>query len=134
MKKNINDFNFLSKKVLLRLDLNVPINNGVIESSKRIDEAIPTLKALINKNAKVVIVSHLGKPNGERVEELSLLPVYEYLKEKLPTKVFFSKNVANSLMNEEVEKLNNGEVLLLENIRFFKGVRFWKRFLHFVYY
>ena len=119
MKKNINDFDFFDKKVLLRLDLNVPIKDKVIESTKRIDEAIPTIKALIDKNARITIVSHLGKPDGKVVSELSLEPVYNYLKQKLPTKVYFSKNVANNEMNEEVNKLKNGEVLVLENIRFY---------------
>ena len=118
MKKNINDFVFFDKKVLLRLDLNVPIKDGKIESTKRIDEALPTIKALIDKKAKITIVSHLGKPEGKIVESLSLMPVYEYLKSKLTTKVYFSKEIANDKMNCEVEKLKNGEVLLLENIRF----------------
>ena len=121
MKKNINDFDFLNKFVLLRLDLNVPLKNGKIESSKRIDEALPTIRALIEKGAKVTIVSHLGKPDGKVVDELSLQPVYEYLKEKLNNNVYFSKNIANEEMYEEVKKLNQGEVLLLENIRFYKG-------------
>lgn len=121
MKKDINDFNFFDKKVLLRLDLNVPLNDkGEIESTKRIDEALPTIKALIDKNARITIVSHLGKPNGKVVEKLSLKPVYEYLKNKLNTKTYFSTNVANIEMEKEVNTLKNGEVLLLENIRFFK--------------
>lgn len=120
MKKNINDFDFFDKKVLLRLDLNVPIKDGRIESTKRIDEAIPTIKALIDKNARIVIVSHLGKPDGEVVETLSLKPVFEYLKEKLNTKVYFSNEIANEQMCNQVNNLQNGEILLLENIRFFK--------------
>lgn len=120
MKKNINDYEFFDKKVLVRLDLNVPIKDGEIESTKRIDEAIPTIKALIDKNARITIVSHLGKPDGKVVEELSLKPIYEYLKTKLNAKVYFSKNVANEQMYNEVNNLKNGEVLLLENIRFYK--------------
>ncbi|MGN1208230.1 MAG: phosphoglycerate kinase [Christensenellales bacterium] len=120
MKKNINDFNFFGKKVLLRLDLNVPISkDGQIESTKRIDEALATIKALIDKNARIAIVSHLGKPNGKVDESLSLKPVFEYLKQKLQAKVYFSKSVANEEMNNEVNNLKNGEVLVLENIRFF---------------
>ncbi|MBR4998753.1 MAG: phosphoglycerate kinase, partial [Clostridia bacterium] len=118
MKKNINDFDFLNKKVLLRLDFNVPIKNGEIESTKRIDESLPTIKALIDKGARIAIVSHLGKPNGEAKKEFTLKPVFEYLKTKLD-KVCFSKNIANEKMYKEVEKLKSGEVLLLENIRFF---------------
>lgn len=120
MKKTIDDFNFFDKKVLLRLDLNVPLKDGKIESTNRIDEAMPTLKELIKNNARIVVVSHLGRPNGEIKEEFSLLPVFEYLKKVLPTKVYFSKNVANGEMENEVNSLKNGEVLLLENIRFFK--------------
>ena len=120
MKKNLNDFNFSGKKVLLRLDLNVPLKNGKIESTKRIDEAMPTIKALIDKNAIVTIVSHLGKPKGEVKEELSLKPVFEYLNQKL-NNVYFSKNVANKEMESEVNNLKPCDVLLLENIRFFSG-------------
>lgn len=120
MKKTIDDFNFFDKKVLLRLDLNVPLKNGKIESTNRIDEAMPTLKELIKNNARIVVVSHLGRPDGEVKEEFSLKPVYEYLKDALPTKVYFSKNVASSEMEKEVNSLKNGEVLILENIRFFK--------------
>lgn len=120
MKKTIDDFNFFDKKVLLRLDLNVPIKDGVIESTNRIDEALPTLKELIKNNARIVVVSHLGRPDGEVKEEFSLKPVYEYLKKVLPTKVYFSNNIANEDMVKEVNELKNGEVLLLENIRFHK--------------
>ncbi len=121
MKKNINDFDFFDKKVLLRLDLNVPLSpDGEISSTKRIDESLPTIKALIEKGAKIAIVSHLGKPDGKVDEKLSLRPVFEYLKQKLNTKVFFSTSVANEEMCKEVENLCRGEVLLLENIRFFK--------------
>ena len=73
MKKNINDFELFDKKVLLRLDLNVPLNNEKIESTKRIDEALNTIKALIDKNARITVVSHLGKPNGKVDETLSLV-------------------------------------------------------------
>lgn len=121
MKKNINDFELFDKKVLLRLDLNVPLNNGKIESTKRIDEALNTIKALIDKNARITVVSHLGKPNGKVDETLSLYPIYEYLKTRLNTKVYFTKNVANEKMCQDVNALKNGEVLLCENIRFFKG-------------
>lgn len=119
MKKNINDFDFFDKKVLIRLDLNVPIKDGIIESTNRIDMSLPTIKALIDKNAKITIVSHLGKPDGKVVEDLSLKPVFEYLKTKLKTGVYFSENIANDKMIEDVNKLKNGEVLLLENIRFY---------------
>ena len=119
MKKNINDFNFFDKKVLLRLDLNVPLSfDGKIESTKRIDEAIPTIKALIDKNARIVIVSHLGKPDGKVDPKLSLKPVFEYLKQKLPTKVYFCDVSIDEKLSDEVNKLKNSEVLVLENIRF----------------
>lgn len=119
MKKNINDFNFFEKKVLLRLDLNVPITNGKIDSTKRIDEALATIKALVDKNARITIVSHLGKPDGKVVDDLSLKPVYEYLKTRLATIVHFSSCQINEELENEVNKLRNGEVLLLENIRFY---------------
>ena len=120
MKQTLDDFNFFDKKVLLRLDLNVPIKDGKIESTNRIDESLITLKELIKNNARTVVVSHLGRPDGKVDEKYSLKPVYEYLKNVLPTKVYFSRNVANAEMEADVKNLKNGEVLILENIRFYK--------------
>jgi len=78
-----------NKTILLRLDLNVPILNNVIQDYTRIDLCLPLINNLIKKNAKIIIVSHLGRPNGKKVPELSLTPIYKYLKKKLKTNIYF---------------------------------------------
>ena len=78
-----------NKTILLRLDLNVPIRNKVIQDDARITLCLPLIKKLIKKKAKIIIISHLGRPKGQRVPELSLMPIYKYLKKKLDTNVFF---------------------------------------------
>ena len=78
-----------NKTVILRLDLNVPINQKKIQDESRIEKSLPFLKDLIKKRAKIIILSHLGRPKGERNSELSLTPVYKFLKKNLNTNVFF---------------------------------------------
>ena len=91
--KNINFFSDISdvqnKSVLLRLDLNVPIKESIIQDHTRIISCLPFINELIKKKAKIIIVSHLGRPNGKKVPELSLIPIYKYLKKNLETNVFF---------------------------------------------
>ena len=78
-----------NQKVILRLDLNVPLKDKVIQDDTRIAVVLPFLKKLIEKKAKIIIISHLGRPKGVKVPELSLIPVYKYLKKILQTNVFF---------------------------------------------
>ncbi|QCI24494.1 phosphoglycerate kinase [Buchnera aphidicola (Muscaphis stroyani)] len=115
--KLMNELEISEKKVLIRTDLNVPIENGIIKSDARILAAIPTIKLAIEKNAKVIVMSHLGRPvEGYYSEKYSLLPVFEYLKKKLnKTKIYFSRNYFDNI------SINPGEVLILENVRFNKG-------------
>lgn len=118
----IQDLDLKGKRTIIRVDFNVPLNEmGVIVSANRIEEAIPTIQLALQKGAKVILCSHLGRPKGKVVPEFSLLPVYEYLKQRFSCKVFF----ASSCIGEEAEKLANelqeGEILLLENLRFFEG-------------
>ena len=78
-----------SKTIILRLDLNVPLNNKKIQDKSRILNSLPLLKELIKKKAKIIIVSHLGRPKGMKNNELSLTPIYKFLKKELETNVYF---------------------------------------------
>ena len=108
------------QKIILRLDFNVPIKNKVIEDDTRITLCLPFINRLIEKKAKVIIISHLGRPKGINIPELSLIPIYKYLKNKLKTNVYFFRGVFDEGTSEKFSHLKGGEVILLENIRFFK--------------
>ena len=108
------------KRVIVRLDLNVPINNSKIEDDTRIKVIEPFINKLIESKAKVVLLSHLGRPKGKVVSELSLKPIFNYLEKKLNGKVYFYDKKIDSIAIDASNKLKPGEVLLFENIRFFK--------------
>jgi len=107
-----------SKRVLLRCDLNVPIENGVISDDGRIRASLPTIKHLIGQGARVIICSHLGRPDGARVEKYSLRPVAKRLSELLGQPVTFSEDCVGNEAKDQVSRFENREVLLLENLRF----------------
>jgi phosphoglycerate kinase len=107
-----------SKRVLLRCDLNVPLADGVIADDGRIRASLPTIRYLIGEGAKVIICSHLGRPDGQKVDKYSLRPVAERLAELLGQSVSFSSDCVGSETAGLVSELKNGEVLLLENLRF----------------
>ncbi len=109
-----------NKRILVRLDLNVPIKNSKIEDDTRIKVIKPFLNKLIKDNAKIILLSHLGRPKGKTVEELSMKPIFDYLKDKLINKIFFYKGKIDQRAVEASNTLKAGEVLLFENIRFFK--------------
>ncbi len=90
MRSIINEKNLRNKKILLRLDLNVPLNKGKITDTSRIDKILPTLNFLIKEKAKIIILSHVGRPNGKIVKELSLEPIREDLQKKLNIKLLMS--------------------------------------------
>lgn len=120
-KKTVDDLtNVAGKKVLVRCDFNVPLKDGVIQNYNRIDGALPTIKALLSQGAKVILCSHLGKPKGEPLPELSLAPVAKALSERLGLEVKFVDDAR--VTGEETQKaaagLQNGEVLLLQNTRY----------------
>ena len=107
------------KKILLRLDLNVPLDNGKIADTTRIDKIIPTLKFLIQKNSKIIIISHIGRPKGKVVNELTLKPICEDLSNKLNQNVkLITKNI-NEINNENLFKNSDEKIIMLENIRFY---------------
>jgi len=110
-----------SKTIILRLDLNVPLNEKKIQDKSRILTSLPFLKDLIKKKAKIVIISHLGRPKGVKNNELSLTPVYKFLKQQLETNVYFFMGDINEETKSKFTYLKEGEIILLENIRFFEG-------------
>ena len=108
------------KRIIVRLDLNVPIKNSRIEDDTRIKVIQPFINKLIENKAKVILLSHLGRPNGKVVSELSLKPIYDYLEKNLNGKIYFYKDKIDDKAVLASNKLKSGEVLLIENIRFFK--------------
>jgi len=108
------------KRVIVRLDLNVPINNSKIDDDTRIKVIEPFVNKLIENKAKVILLSHLGRPKGKVVSELSLKPIFNYLEKKLNGKIYFYQEKIDSKAVDASNKLKPGEVLLFENIRFFK--------------
>ena len=106
------------KRVFLRCDLNVPLKEGVIKDDGRIKASLPTIQALLEKGASLVIAAHLGRPKGEAKPELSLAPVAKRLSELLAREVKFTGQVTGAAVTTAAHSLNSGEILLLENIRF----------------
>lgn len=120
-KKTVDDLKDLKgKRVLVRCDFNVPLKEGVIQNYNRIDGAIPTIKKLLDQGAKVILCSHLGKPKGEPLPEMSLAPVAPALAERLGVDVKFADDpkVTGSDTRKMAEELGEGEVLLLQNTRY----------------
>ena len=109
-----------NKKIILRLDLNVPLKNKIIIDDTRIALCLPFIKQLIKKKAKIIIISHLGRPKGIKNPSLSLIPIYKYLKKALQTNIYFFMGDFDNEMKEKFSHLKEGEVILIENIRYFK--------------
>ncbi|MFH1415559.1 MAG: phosphoglycerate kinase [Elusimicrobiota bacterium] len=121
MLKTIENLEVAGKKVLVRCDFNVPLKDGVIQDDTRITEALPTIKKLLKKGAAVILVSHLGRPEGKRVDEYSLRPVADRLSELLGISVWFAEEVLGDETSRLASSLEPGDVLLLENLRFYPG-------------
>ncbi len=119
-KKSVEDIDVRGKKVLIRCDFNVKMENGVITSDKRIVASLPTIKYLLDNGAKVIACSHLGRPKGEFKPEFSLAPVAVRLGELLGIEVKMAKDVVGESAQALAADLKEGEVLLLENVRFHK--------------
>lgn len=122
-KKTLKDYDYAGKKVLVRCDFNVPLADGKITNDKRIVESLPTIKFLIENKARVILLSHLGRPKGQVKPEFSLKPVADRLEELLGQEVFFlaDDKVVSDKVREEVNKLSDGQVALLENTRYVAG-------------
>jgi 3-phosphoglycerate kinase len=119
MKKSIKDIDLKNKKVLVRVDYNVPINDkGEVDDDTRIKESLSTLNYLLEQNCAIILMSHLGRPKGKPEEKYSLKPVAKRLEELLKRKVIMAKGIIDEETKKLAKELKNGEVLLLENVRF----------------
>jgi len=116
-----NNLDLKGKKVLLRVDLNVPMKNGAITETSRIEKIIPTIKLLLKKEAKIIIMSHIGRPKGKVINGMSLKPISEKLSALLQKNVFFREDLISENTLLEINKIPNGSILMLENIRFNEG-------------
>ena len=112
--------NLNQKKVLLRLDLNVPLKNGVITDQTRINKIIPTIEFLLNKNSQIIIISHVGRPKGKINKDLSLKPICENLEKKINRKIKIIYDDIFKLKKEDLFKDYTDQVVFLENIRFYE--------------
>jgi len=118
--KTLDDLDVSGKHVLVRVDLNVPMKGGKVTDATRIERAAPTLGELAARGARVIVLSHFGRPDGKRVPEMSLRPLVEPLSKVLGKPVAFAEDCVGPLAEEAVRGLKPGEVLLLENLRFHK--------------
>lgn len=116
---NINDIT--GKRVLVRVDLNVPMDGGKVTDTTRIERVLPTIRELSEKGAKVVLLAHFGRPKGERVSSMSLAPVAPAVSSLLGKTVGFADDCIGPAASDAVSAMSNGDVLLLENTRFHKG-------------
>ena len=122
MKKTIRDVDVSGKCVLLRVDYNVPVNSDLkIVDDTRITATLPTINYLIEHGAKLIICSHLGRPNGQVDTKLSLRPVLARLSKLLDKPISFAENILDKSTNELVDKMHEGDILMLENLRFYEG-------------
>lgn len=119
-KKTIEDIDVAGKKVLARCDFNVPLKDGVITNDKRIVAALPTIKYLVDQGAKVILCSHLGRPKEGWEPEFSLAPVAARLSELLGKEVKMAKDVIGDDAKKLASELKDGDVMLLENVRYHK--------------
>lgn len=118
-KKTIKDIDVKGKRVIVRVDYNVPIENGKITDDARIVKTLPTLKYLIDHGAKLILMAHLGRPKGKKNFEFTLKPVAEHLSKVLGKNVVFVPDCIGEIAQKETAKLKNGDVALLENLRFY---------------
>ncbi len=119
--KSLNDLGSLKNKiVLLRLDLNTPLNQGKITDTTRIDKILPTINYLLKNDAKIIIISHIGRPNGEIIKALSLQTVCESLQKKINQSITLVKENIKNLNNNNLFKNKDEKILMFENIRFYK--------------
>jgi phosphoglycerate kinase len=120
-KLTLKDVDIKNKKVLMRVDFNVPIEDGKIGDDSRIVKALPSINYVINNDGILILTSHLGRPGGEYDKSLSLKPVADYLRTLLNTPVYFAEDCIGDKAGEVIQQAKPGEVVLLENVRFHTG-------------
>lgn len=120
-KKTVKDANVRGKRVLVRVDLNVPLNEGAVADDTRVRAALPTLRHLVDHGARVIIMSHLGRPKGEPDPQYSLRPVRRVLQRLLGRNVVFVDDIVGREARDAVDRMVDGEILMLENVRFHPG-------------
>lgn len=120
-KKTVKDVDVKGKRVFCRVDFNVPMKDGQVTDDTRIRAALPTIQYLVEQGAKVLLASHLGRPKGQAVEELRLTPVAKRLSELLGKDVKKTDEAYGDSVKSEIDSMNEGDVLLLENVRFYPG-------------
>jgi phosphoglycerate kinase len=121
MKKlTVEDLELAGKRVLMRVDFNVPLENGKVTNNKRIHAALPTIRYVLEKQGKLILMSHLGRPKGKRITEMSLAPCAKVLEDLLGKKVAFVNDCIGETVSNAVKNLMEGQVLLLENLRYYE--------------
>ena len=116
--KLIKDINIKNSTVLIRVDFNIPLDNGIITSTFRLDQSLNTIKYCLENNSNIVLMSHLGRPNGKD-KSLSLYPVFKYLEPLFPERVFFSNDCISEDAIKKSKHLKGGKIHLLENLRYY---------------
>src|SRR5690625_1005314 len=120
-KKTLHDIDVKGKKVFCRVDFNVPMHDGKVTDDTRIKAALPTINYLVEQEAIVILASHLGRPKGKVVEELRLDPVAKRLSDLTGKEIIKVDSVYGDEVNQAISTIKNGEILLLENVRFDAG-------------
>ena len=120
-KKSINDIDVANQTVIMRVDFNVPLENGQITDDRRIEMALPSIKSVIDRGGKLILISHLGRPKGQVKAEFSLQPIATRLAELTGTPVAFAADTAGEEAKKQVQELQPGGILVLENLRFHPG-------------
>lgn len=121
MKKlTVEDIKLAGKRVLMRVDFNVPLENGKVTNDKRIQAALPTIRYVLEQHGKLILMSHLGRPKGKRIPEMSLAPCAKVLEKLLGKNVEFVNDCIGEAVDNAVKNLKEGQVLLLENLRYYE--------------